>query len=370
MGDLAMAAAIVAFAERDRLTTAMPLPSYATMVSILLVSAATSKISLLPACVFLFCLSIWYTMRSAPASLAGRIAFAFISPWLIFYCPIVLWTWVQSGSPFGPVLAGLFGPSIYSQTFIAEAFRKTLQANAPSVGITILNYSPLVWLGVIGSVCGTNLALTMRVSLALLFGLQCSLIYLLLPHDPRFLGGIPYGMLIIFASRASPELQTLLASRRPAIIASTVFLLPWLLVQLYYTKQFLRVSLGLEKHSFYQRYVAFYDDYVRLDKLLPKNTILLSEDRRISSVYAPRPIFFDPQDVPAGKRVVLLSSRRQRTGRSIRGYQVGKVIYSNPQAVVATYRTPGRAPLTGFIQVIELTPAIISIDDCGDSSSC
>lgn len=124
MGDLAMAAAIVAFADRDRLLAQIARPQYAAMLSILLVSAATSKVSLVPACSILLTLSAWHVMHSAPTQITSRTVMAFALPWLIFYCPILIWTWIQSGSPFGPILAGTFGSSIYSQTWLAHTFQE------------------------------------------------------------------------------------------------------------------------------------------------------------------------------------------------------------------------------------------------------
>ena len=357
VGDLAMAAAIVAFADRDRLLTAITPSAYAAMVSILLVSAATSKVSLVPACTALLCVCAWQILRSAPAQVARHIVLAFASPWLILYGPILLWTWVHSGSPFGPVLADAFGSSIYPQNWILDTLRATRENNQSSLYVTayhtVLNYSPLVWLGVVGAVWGTNLPGATRATLGILFALQTTLIYFLLPHDPRFLGGIHYGLLIVFASHASRKLQNLLASPQVGIIACTLLVLPWLGIQMYYSKQFFLVSFGFEKNAFYERYIAFYADYEKIDRLLSKDTVLLVQEYRLGSVYAPRPIFFDALDVPPEKPVALLSSRRidGKPNTPVEGYRPGEVIYSNPQAVIETYRTPGRSPITDYIQV-------------------
>src|SRR5262249_44263104 len=65
MGDLALAAAIVAFCDRQSLIASLAPWSYAALLSILLLSASTSKISLLPLCVILLCLAIWPLFKSA-----------------------------------------------------------------------------------------------------------------------------------------------------------------------------------------------------------------------------------------------------------------------------------------------------------------
>jgi hypothetical protein len=356
MGDLAMAAAIVAFASSDRLFKALTPTAYGVMVSILLISAATSKVSLLPACAVLLCLTAWQTLHSAPSKIARDILLSFTIPWLLLYCPILVWTWIHSGSPFGPLLAGAFGSSVYSDGWMQETIRATRQVNQPSLYVTgthaILNYSPLVWLGVIGAVLGTNLPRTTRAALGLLFALQTTLIYFVLPYDPRFLGGIHYGLLIVFASHASRNIHNIITRPRLVVVGCMILLLPWLGIQLYYAKQFFLISFGFERKQFYQKYIAFYDDYDKLDRLLTDDTVILARDYRFNSVYAPRPIFFDPLDLPTGKRVVLLSSARRSD--ALGGFKRGQVIYSNPQAVVATYRTPGSSPITDWIQVTEL----------------
>jgi hypothetical protein len=192
-----------------------------------------------------------------------------------------------------------------------------------------------------------------------LFALQFTLIYWLLPYDVRYLGGLHFGLLILFASYASRGIQDRLASAGTMNAACVIFLLPWLGIQAYYAKQFLSVSLGLEKSAFYERYVAFYADFVKLDRLLSKDTVLLVPDFRLDSVYSPRPVFFDDADLPKGKSAILFASPetiRELRGKSD-GYKLGDVIYENAQAITETYRTPGRRPTIGALQVVRIIGA-------------
>ena len=360
MGDLAMAAAIVAFAERNRLLTAITPPAYAMMLSLLLIAAATSKVTLLPACTLLLCLSAWRALRSPSTSAVWHVVvLAFLLPWFIFYLPLLIWTWVHSGSPFGSLLTNVFGPSIYPHSWVTDTLH-TRWANQTSISMaaysTALNYPPLIWFAVLGAICLTNLTRGTRAALGTLFGLQVVLIYFLLPYESRFLGGIQYGLVIVFASNASSNLQHILNSPRSIIVACAIFLVPWLGIQIYYARQFFPVSLGLERDAFFRRYIAFYDDYAQLDRILPEDAVLLTQDFRLSAVYAPRPIFFDAFDIPSGKQVYLLSRQFefQRGKSTSGGFTLGHVIYKNSQAIVATFRTLGRTPLTSPIQVTHL----------------
>jgi len=356
MGDLALAAAIVAFCNRERLLVAVAPWAYAALLSILLLSASTSKISLLPLSAILLCLAVWPLFKSALPLARPRTVLAVAAPWIIFYGPIAWWTWTNSGSPFGPVLAALFGPSVYPRTWAQQAFQATRDANQLPLTMirnAALDYSLLIWLGVIGVFFNANLAKVRRVILGCLLALQCMLIYWLLPYDVRFLN-IHYGLFIVFASLASIAIQERLASIRIMSVACAMFLLPWLAVQIYYAKQFFSVSFGLEKTAFYERYIAFYSDYVKLDRLLAEDTVLLS-DFRLSAVYAPRPIFFDPADLPKGKPVgFFLLGEAAQADTLFNGYKLGKLIYRNDQALIRTYRTPGQAPGIGQLRVVTL----------------
>ena len=59
----------------------------------------------------------------------------------------------------------------------------------------------------IGAIAATDLSRQTRVALIGIFALQCMLIYWLLPYDVRFLGGMHYGLLVVFASFVTPEIR-------------------------------------------------------------------------------------------------------------------------------------------------------------------
>jgi hypothetical protein len=103
--------------------------------------------------------------------------------------------------------------------------------------------------------------------------------------------------------------------------------------------------------------VPFYDDYLKLDRILPSNAVILARDFRLSAVYAPRPIYFDASDLPDGKEVVLFAPPQAVDDRvSIGRYRIGDEIYEDPNAVVETFRSPGRRPMLGSLKVVRLIP--------------
>jgi hypothetical protein len=348
MGDLAMAAAIVAFCLSERLLAALPRATFSAMFSILLLSAATSKLSLVPVCGVLLCAGFWRLVKSEAPLVWRQVALAGAVPWIIFYCPVVWWTWTHSGSPFGPVLAGL-------KNFQAE--KDIGELPLFMIRNITLGYSPLIWLGAIGAIFAPDLEKSLRVLLGCLLAFQCLMIYWFFPYDVRYLA-LHYGLFIVFAFLGPRAIQERLDSARVVFVVTSVFLLPWLAIQLYYAKQFFLVSVGLEKSSFYERHVAFYADYVELNRLLSKDTVLFVPGFRLSAVYAPRPIFFDPADLPPGKPVALIMLQHTAQSRDLlNGYKIGDEIYEDPRAVIQVYRTPGRAPVIGSLKVVKLARA-------------
>jgi hypothetical protein len=358
MGDLALAAAIVAFCNRERLLASLLPWGYAALLSILLLSASSSKITLLPLSAILLCLGVWPLFKSAPPVARPRIALAILVPWIIFYGPIVSWTWIHSGSPFGPVLASLLESSIYPQAWTQQTFQAIRAENQQPLTMirnTLVGYSPLIWLGAIGALFSVNLAASTRFTLGCLLALQSILIYWFLPYDLRFLS-IHYGLFIVFACLQPRAIQERLSSGQGMSAVCVVFLLPWLAAQIYYAQQFIPVSLGLEKAAFYQRHIALYSDYEKLSKLLTDDTVLLCLDLRISSVYAPRPIFFNPADLPQAKSVALITvGEILPANRQFIGFRLGHVLYQNDHAILRTYRTPERTPIVGPLKVVTLS---------------
>jgi hypothetical protein len=360
MGDLAMTAVIIAFCSRERLLNTMSPIVYAAMLSVFLSSAASSKVSLLPLSIILLLISSWHLLRSANTSVGRQVTVALAAPWIIFFFPIGLWTWIHSGSPFGPILASTFTSSIYPSGWTQKIFQTTRDANQVPLITMIrydaIGYSPLVWLGVVGAIAATDLSRQTRVALTGIFALQCMLIYWLLPYDVRFLGGVQFGLLVVFACFATPAIRNRLSSPLNIVVACATLVVPWLAIQIYYAKQFFPVSLGLEKAAFYERYVAFYVDYVKLDQLLSKDTVLLVPDFRLDGVYAPRPVYFNFADLPADKPAVLFASPEtiRAADGSFGGYKLGDIIYENTAAVLVTYRTPGRNSIIGSLQVVRL----------------
>lgn len=356
-GDLSLATAVVALVLADKLLTACGPVRFAFMVSLLAWSAASAKVSLIPVAGAVALLAIFFASRASKAGGArARILAAAIAPWLILAAPLMVWTYLRTGSPFGPLLAGLFGKSLFRPEVFAEFAEAARTANRSPLGAVLFDnlagYSPLIWASAIGAlISGTTPLAVRRWGAALLIG-QCLIIAWLLPYHARFLGGLQYGLAICFALYLPPQFA---AWRRVTTIAVAIGIVPWMLGQAAYTRQFAAMALGLEDRSaFGRRYVAFFDDFTKLDRLLPANAVLLATDSRPPAVYAPRPMVFDLADVPPGREIYVFSVGLPNASDYPTPYALGPEVYANPAARQTVFRRPWATPETGELHVVRL----------------
>ena len=192
-------------------------------------------------------------------------------------------------------------------------------------------------------------------------GLQLLLVGIFVAHDPRFLGGLPQGLAIVFAAWVRPGWPGIRANEAWLRVVYVALVLPWLCLQLFYGQPFFRVALGLQPaENFYRQHVALYDDFKALDRLLPDDAVILDGlGYRIGAAYSPRPVFMVAADLPRGRPVYLLANEPEspETARNAHpGYLVGETVYVNRRSIQMTFRTPGSSPILDTLLVIRLIP--------------
>ncbi|MGH9969488.1 MAG: hypothetical protein ACREBG_17065 [Pyrinomonadaceae bacterium] len=360
MGDLSLAAAVVGLYKHRQLKQELGARSLAAMFSILLLATASSKVSLIPLSAALLLLMGFLLLRSVSQREWWGVALALVVPWTVLALPLMIWTFAKSGSPFGPVLAGVLSTSVYDLELVKRSFTRSRELNRPSVvtitGYALINHTPLFWLGMFWTLLVREVPKFIRLVGVLMLVFQSLVVYFLLPYDLRFLGGLPYGLVVCFALSASVKVQKLFLSRR--FLAFTLMLLiPWLGAQIYYARQFFPVSLGLQhKSDFYERYVAYYADYEALDRILPSDAVLVA-NQRLSAVYSPRQIYIGTSDLPENREVFFFggcSTANTGQDKIIPGYTIGETVYHNPSALRITYRRPWEPPIVGPLCVSRL----------------
>jgi len=295
---------------------------------------------------------------------AARAALWFALPWGVFYTPLLIWTAYESGSPFGPVLPGICGKSCYSEELISRV-RQEMQWHQ-SRGMTpffvaknLPLYSALFVFGVIAASLIQTAGRVSQCLVVLLLGVQTIVVvFIVSQYELRFYGGLLQG-LVIHAAMGLPEaLSKRVTQTRVALLATVAFLvMPWFSAQLLYGSQFIPFACGMQsKEEYGRKYVSFYDDYKSLDRVLPKEAVILSRGYRVNGVYAPRQIYLTPEDLPVGKRVYLMQFG-EVSGQEVAidfGYRLGAEIYNNPNAIEVVNARLGGRPITWSVRVFEL----------------
>lgn len=313
------------------------------------VCAASTKISLVPVGVVITAAAL-FGLRGAARMKMGAVAAGL---WFFVMGPLVMWTYIHTGSPFGAAFAQLFGQTAY-QPAVLQGLENSRRVN--QTGLRNALYSA------VQSLNGGSLALILcgavtccrqwkrLAGLLFLVVLQVALIAKLLPHDFRFLGGLQYGLLAAGALGLSPLWRARVPLKWVAG-ASLLLLGPWLAAELYYARPLAAVALGATtREDFLKRYVALMDDFRALDKILPRDANLYVPNNRMPAVYAPRPAIFTLADWD--RRTPLYRLLVQPSGQPLdvsglepqTGLTCSDVVYRNPDAVVVAYRTPNREP--------------------------
>lgn len=328
-----------------------PNRGYLLLVSLLAIALVSAKISYAPVAVISI-LYVWSKAINLPYK-----SFYLLIPWFIFYLPVLLFTFVHSGSPYGPLLAGKFGWSSYDlgslQTAMAHFIFSGIIPDMPlrEVASTVANYSVILLFSFFGiALCWRRNAHSRPVFFILF--VQLILTHLFLPHDLRFVGGLLYACaILVFSSVVSELLQYRIWLSRIliAIIGgysiicgyyATQFLIPWI------------TDTGWK--NFFMEKVAYCADLSALDAILPGNAVLLTYITNAPFSYFPREImeFRSPKDllqVRGNSSLYLLSD--QPLSGVLCGLKIENEVYRNERAVVSTYRDPRRENIIGSLYV-------------------
>jgi hypothetical protein len=308
--------------------------------------AASTKISILPLGMALTGIGIYRIAVQVGWSRAIALA---LVVWGTVYGPAVVWTDVQSGSPFGLATAKLF----HSHFFGANTLAQIGFANQIGLVSFLRGLPPWISVGMLAALAAIAVASIrrewqFRILLGLVVG-QAVLIALLLPHDFRFLGGLQFAALVLGAQvLLTPPRGTFLMRHWCILLLTTC--LPWLVLQAYYARPFVESALGMvSRDEFIRKYVPFTDDFHALDRILPPQAVLYVVNSRLPSYYAPRPVVYSLDDLRARGPLYRFSvgGTLPSDGRLL----CTETLYENPRAIVFAFRTPGQPPIRDLLRV-------------------
>ncbi len=313
------------------------------LMSIFGVVAVASKVSLGPVTVVgLMLYLISEDWRGLDVTSAWKSVFVLLAPWLLFFAPICLYTWSSSGSPFGPMLVGLFGSNVYDVTMISEMFARITSNNAPTVfefaKHSIPSYSWPIWVGWLAFLFLAQRGERIKAGLLLVVGLL--VITFLTQFDLRFLGGLFWALSILGALKVF-ERWNLISFRNVTVAIVGLLSLPWLGLRIVYSEPFFTSGWNPSgREEFRHKMVAFTQDFIELDQRLPSNAVLVYSGVRLSSLYSPRPAYpwrSFPRD---GAMLYLFGVGETLTIPD--GFVVSDLIYENREAVQYVMRQSGK----------------------------
>ncbi len=362
LGDLATVFACLLALLPDSLAGEWKPAAKLTLICLAAYVAASTKISNLPVDVAITIVGIYRAKRSLGSWRASGIAAAV---WGAFYGPVLVWTTMQCGSPFGLASASLFRSRYFGPETLAKLdFARSVGPNGLWAHLSWL--MPSFSMGVVAAFAIVAVAAVRRRGIFMIVAVlvcgQFTLIDWLLPHEFRFLGGLEYVVLILAAWGFWPSSPGAWLARNGWVVFAA-FCLPWMAVQFYYARPFLRMDAGIEtRASFLEKYVAFADDFQILDRILPADAVLYVVNTRLPSYYAPRPVIFTLQDLrrrrPLYRFIVGEDAPSPQPGLAC-----AETVYKNDDAVVETYRTPGKTPQHGALLVERCTLQADAVQD-------
>ncbi len=349
MGDLAIAALLVAVLVPESTGPPASDRDRALMLGVLASAGAMTKVSTLPLAAVLLAAGVARLCRRHPAREAMRVGVAAALPVTLLFAPLVIWTWHVSGGPLGPFFAWRFQNSAYAGMAIRD-----LMVRGESLKATdfLVRSSPLLWIGALCALSFAALPARRRYFAGAIVIGQGLLIVAWLTRDTRFLSGLPYGLATVFALAPPASARR---PQKPFLIGAALMVLvvPWVALPLYYSRPFAGVVFGLESpDQFREQYVNFYADYRALDAVLPRDAILLT-DQRMGASYAPRMPAWSVRDIPPGSRVYQFAETCESIDPSL---VAADTVYFSKASKMNVFRTPGREAQFAPLCVRRLAP--------------
>ncbi len=311
------------------------LKSFSLIFGLLSLGMIGSKISMVP----IFLVQTFIFLKTIYKVWGGKLIFKslfyFSLPFILFYLPIVFYTFIKSGSPFGPLLSSLFvNKSNFDPVISSTTGDLGYKGNIKEfIFFCLTKWTPLIWLSWMFFLNKKINYNTKTIFLTILI-IQSLMIWLILPDSPRHFAGFQYvGLLIVFV-----ELIPKFFKKFRVLLISTFlfFSVPWLFLDIYYSYPLLTKAF-FQRERFKQDYIPFYKDFILLDNLLEKNSEILVYNKRINTFHSPRKVLFSTNEIKKNKNPKYLFLVGDREEKSL---LLGKLIYRNENANIYCFRTP------------------------------
>ncbi|WP_141266832.1 hypothetical protein [Thermodesulfovibrio sp. Kuro-1] len=330
---------------------------YYFYIGVLSTGVVGSKISYAPVIIVIL---IYFTISIIKSGRLSSLVYMYI-PFLIFLLPIIVFTYVKSGSPFGPFFIEFFGSKIYTidevKNFIFNYSIKLPYLNLEFsyfIKSILFDYSILVVLSLILFLFA---GFKMNKIIWLLSILMLIAIYVKLPHDIRFWGGFLYCFVILNINYMTKNLNVLeiFKSKITYKIVKS-YILFFLFVIFVYSLNFYNFYFTDDKKKWMFENIGLYEEYLKIDKLVDSDSVILLLGTRGNGAYSPRLIVYDWKDLELHKektKYLLYVGNTGELENRFRDYNLIK-IYENNSAMITSYRTPFKSKDIGQLTLYRL----------------
>ena len=317
--------------------------SFSLLYGMLLLGVISSKVSMIPVAllqvIFFFKVinDYWGYKKFKKAGIFLLI------PFLIFYLPLLIYTWIISGSPFGSLFSSFFGEQDKLFDPLVKSIEGTLgwKGNFKEVFLLMFTkWSPIIWFSWIILLTQINFKnLRITTTPIIFFIVQFSLIWTILPDKPRNFYGILYCAIIICFIKLGPIIYR--NFNKFVKLFFIIFSLPWLFLDVYYSFPLLSKAF-LNNEKFKTDYVPFYNDFKKIDSLIDKNSQIIAVGSRVNAYHFPRKVYLEISDIRDYNRSTYLFLVNDQTQLLNSSIKIGKLIYENNSANIYCYRKPGK----------------------------
>lgn len=360
--------ALIAVVYKDVFFKKTNIYEWIFICQLLLLGMVTSKVSTFPLAILLNTI-VFFKIFEVEKRIFKACVYLLI-PWVVFYLPILIWSYTEIGSFSGIIFNGgdnsLYKQSLNGLIGYKGEIKEILL-------FTFLYWSPAIWIALIFIISSKYINQKTRFLIFVLFIVQFLLIVYILPNKARHFSGMQYFFIIAFGLIAVKYTQI---NKRLVKFLGVLLTVPWLCIQIYYSAPFFGIVFGItDEVVFYKKYIPYYDDFVYLDRSLPEKSQFIAVGARLNHVHFPRRVYADisyiDKNLPlylfyVGEDEVLYEHENPiynpnllyiREGDILYGDEVFKLcnlIYENNQAVKYTYRTPGKKSAIDKLRVFEI----------------
>ncbi len=338
---LGSAISIIILCDPNKFLPTNNFKSFSIYYGLLFTASISSKVSMMPISFFMIFIFIkiindyWSKKKLLIAF------FYFLIPILIFYLPLLFYTWIESGSPFGTFLNSFFT----GQEPIYDPYLDFREGNIGYRGefkeilfFLLTKWSPLVWIAWI-FIPISKINLRTKLVISFIFIIQFFIIWSLLPNRPRHFGGFQYSALILIFIEMLPKLYFQFRNYFIGLfILSTT---PWIFLDFYYALPLISNAI-VNPEKFKNDYVPFFYDFKEIDKLIQKNAQLFVIGTRLNNFHAPRKVFINQIDIKDKNLPTYLFLVGNEESYDLKGFKLKRKIYENAMAKKLCYRTPGK----------------------------